>query len=259
MAALRPFIIVLLALSLAACKTDLLTGLSQRQANEALALLQRHQIDVAKKIDGKKDFKLVVENLQFPDAVRLLTEHQLPSRDDVSISDMFPADSLVTTPMSERARLLSGIEQRLEKTLSGIQNVATARVHASYPVVEGDRRRVQPMRLSVVVTYEGNIPEEVFSEKIKRVARNSFNGLAYDDISVVLFARRAEDGLSATPDAHPMLTRPAVWFVTGLLSLVLLAAGFQWQRRRRQRALHVAGHNPTQHAAHSATLPEASN
>jgi len=259
MAALRPFFIVLLALSLAACKTDLLTGLSQRQANEALALLQRHQIDVAKKIDGKKDFKLVVESLQLSDAVRLLTEHQLPSRDDVSISDMFPADSLVTTPMSERARLLSGIEQRLEKTLSGIQNVATARVHASYPVVEGDRRRIQPMRLSVVVTYEGSIPEEVFSEKIKRVARNSFNGLAYDDISVVLFARRAEDSMSAAPNAHPMRGRPAVWLAAGLLSLLLLGAGFQWQRKRWQRSRHLTAQDPTQDATHRTTLPEASN
>jgi len=235
MSVLRPFIIVLLALSLTACKTDLLTGLSQRQANEALALLQRHQIDVVKKIDGKKDFKLVVDGQQLSDAVRLLTEHQLPSRDDVSISDMFPADSLVTTPMSERARLLSGIEQRLEKTLSGIQNVATARVHTSYPVVEGDRRRVQPMRLSVVVTYEGSIPEDIFSEKIKRVARNSFNGLAYDDISVVLFARRAEDSLSAAPSTHQTRDRTAIWLSTGLLSVAALGVGMQWHRKRRQR------------------------
>lgn len=247
MSVLRPFFIVLLALSLAACKTDLLTGLSQRQANEALALLQRHQIDVAKKIDGKKDFKLVVEGRQLPDAVRLLNAHQLPSRDDVSISDMFPADSLVTTPMSERARLLSGIEQRLEKTLSGIQNVATARVHTSYPVVEGDRRRVQPMRLSVVVTYEGSIPEDIFTEKIKRVARNSFNGLAYDDISVVLFARRAEDSLSGAPRALQKHDRSTMWLGAGLLScllLGLLGAGIQRQRKRSQQCQHRVMRNP---------------
>jgi len=228
---------LLATLVLSACKVDLVTGLSQRQANEAIALLQRNQIDAQKQLDGKKAFKVVVADDQFPDAVGLLAQYQLPSRDDVAIGDIFPADSLVTTPTSERARLLSGIEQRLEKTVSSIDSVDSARVHASYPVNGVDPRRPQAMRVAIVVNYDGVLPEDLFTEKIKRVARNSFDGLAYDNISVVLFQRRAESALPSTRDTGQ---RYAGWLVRAIGAIGVAAVGIGgtgwWYRRRRHMA-----------------------
>lgn len=223
---------LLATLVLSACKVDLVTGLSQRQANEAIALLQRNQIDAQKQLDGKKAFKVVVADDQFPDAVGLLAQYQLPSRDDVAIGDIFPADSLVTTPTSERARLLSGIEQRLEKTVASIDSVDSARVHASYPVNGVDQRHPQAMRVAIVVNYDGVLPEDLFTEKIKRVARNSFDGLAYDNISVVLFQRRPESALPSTRDKGQRFSVGALAGAIAVMAAGLGGAGF-WYRRRR--------------------------
>lgn len=233
MRAQRWMIASVAALSLCACKTDLLVGLSQRQANEAIALLQRHEIQANKLPDGKKAFKVAVETDQFADAVRLLSQYHLPSREDITIADMFPADSLVTSPMSERARMLSGIEQRLEKTVGGVERVVSARVHVSYPIHGLDTRQKSPMRVAIVVNYEGELQENLFAEKLKRLARNSFEGLAYENISVVLFQHH---------DANSVILDTARGksgsFWSTLLAVLggLLILGLGWQGWRRFKA-----------------------
>lgn len=221
----------LTALLLCACKTDLLVGLSQRQANEAIALLQRHEIRVDKRPDGKKDFKVVVERDQFADAVELLARYHLPSREDMAIADMFPADSLVTTPMSERARMLSGVEQRLEKTVYSVEHVVSARVHVSYPVDGVGARKKMPMRVAIAVNYEGDLQENLFTEKLKRLARNSFEGLAYEDISVVLFQHRGGNGLASIRDDHPKYSSLWPSLISGVAVLAALALGLLGWRR----------------------------
>lgn len=212
-------ILLCLSLILAACQDDLVNGLSQRQANEAVALLQQNQIDVRKLPDGKKGFKISVDRKQFPDAVSLLAAHQLPSRDDVTIADMFPADSLVTTPTSEKARLLSGIEQRLEQSVRSIEPVVSARVHASYPLFGVDNSQsLATMRIAILVNYEGDLSEDMFAQKIKRLTRNVFDGLAYENISVVMFKRsQPNSNLSfSVQNNKPVMN----WLILGIVLLV---------------------------------------
>ncbi|MGQ7116183.1 hypothetical protein ACUOFC_66885, partial [Escherichia sp. TWPC-MK] len=43
--------------------------------------------------------------------------YNLPGKPDIQISQMFPADALVSSPRAEKARLYSAIEQRLEQSL----------------------------------------------------------------------------------------------------------------------------------------------
>ncbi|HCQ1782315.1 TPA: EscJ/YscJ/HrcJ family type III secretion inner membrane ring protein, partial [Escherichia coli] len=110
--------LLLFILLLCGCKQqELLNHLDQQQANDVLAVLQRHNINAEKKDQGKTGFSIFVEPTDFASAVDWLKIYNLPGKPDIQISQMFPANALVSSPRAEKARLYSAIEQRLEQSL----------------------------------------------------------------------------------------------------------------------------------------------
>lgn len=184
---------LLIVLLLCACKQqDLLSSLDQQQANEVLAVLQRHNIHADKKDTGKTGYTVTVEKADFPTAVDLLKVYKLPGRPDMEISQMFPAEALVSSPRAEKARLYSAIEQRLEQSLKTMEGIISARVHVSYDIDSGENgRKTEPVHLSVLAIYERDTNPEQKINDIKRFMVNSFSGVTYDNISVVL-SKQAE-------------------------------------------------------------------
>lgn len=223
---------LLLALVLSGCRTELLANLSQRQANETIALLQRHGIEAQKTDLGKGRFKVDVSKRDFAEAVGLLERNQLPTKDSMSIADLFPTDSLVNSPAAERARLISGLEQRLEQTLRSIERVLSARVHVSYPLTDrSDASR--DMHASVLLNYDGPLTDAILIQRVKQLVKNSFDALSYDNISIVVFQA------SATPEPLVVSMSEAPWDVwrwlpVGAVVLVAALSGAIWWSRRRK-------------------------
>lgn len=183
----------LLCLALAGCRQEnLLRGLEQGQANEVVAVLHRNNIEAGKKDNGKSGYSVDVGPPDFAAAVDILKAYNLPSSKPMQIADMFPADSLVASPRAEKARLYSGIEQRLEQSLYTISGVVAARVHVSYDLDAGEGgRKTQPVHLSTLASYEGDVDGPALINDIKRFLKNSFAEVEYDNISVVLSRRSA--------------------------------------------------------------------
>ncbi|EDY5736434.1 EscJ/YscJ/HrcJ family type III secretion inner membrane ring protein [Salmonella enterica] len=179
-----PLLVIFL---LCSCKQqDLLNHLEQQQANEVLAVLLRHNI-YAKKIDtGKTGYAVTVEEIDFPTAVDLLKVYKLPGRADIEISEMFPADALVSSPLAEKARLYSAIEQRLEQSLKTMESIISARVHVSYDINNGNGRKIEPVHISVLAIYDSSFNPEQKINDIKRFVKNSFPDIIYENISVIL-------------------------------------------------------------------------
>lgn len=180
--------LLLLILLLTGCRQeDLLNNLDQQQANEVLAVLQRQNIYAEKKYDGKTNYSISVEEKDFAAAVDWLKIYHLPARPDVEISQMFPADSLVSSPRAEKARLYSAIEQRLEQTLRSMNGIMSARVHVSYDIESGENgREPNPIHLSVLAMYDKHINTQTKISEIKRFLVNTFSGVEYENISVVM-------------------------------------------------------------------------
>ncbi|MGI4979447.1 MAG: type III secretion system inner membrane ring lipoprotein SctJ, partial [Janthinobacterium lividum] len=128
-----PGVSILFLLLLAGCQTDLYTNLTERDANEMVALLQRHAVSASKvrQKDGRDT--LVVEKQQFAQAVDLLREAGLPRKTFESMGDVFQPSGLVASPMQERARFLWALGQELSRTISDIDGVVTARVQVVLP------------------------------------------------------------------------------------------------------------------------------
>lgn len=218
-------VLPLTVLLLTGCKQDeLLKGLDQSQANDVIALLQRNNILAMKKGALKEGFSVSVEPRDFAAAVDLMATYGLPRQPNMEIAQMFPADSLVSSPRAEKARLYSGIEQRLAQSLLAIQGVVSARVHVSYDFDAGEgERKKKPVHLSSLLNYDNRIVDTtLLIGDVKRFLKNSFDDIDYDNISVVL--SKVDNVQRIPPLASPASSPTSTsWLlIGGLLTLGLL-------------------------------------
>lgn len=214
---------------LAGCEQELLKGLDQRQANEVLAVLQQANISAKKQDAGKLGYSVQVDEADFAKSVQLLKTNDLPTKARVEISQMFPADSLATSPRAEKARLYSGIEQRLEQSLLVLPAVVKARLHISYDVESSaTRQQSAPSHLSVLVVYRNAEDESVMINNIKRFLKNSLPLVNYEDISVVMTKANQEPLVTPRAAEPAFVGTPAFYAsVAGtVLTIVALAALF---------------------------------
>lgn len=214
---------------LAGCEEELLKGLDQRQANEVLATLQQSNIVATKHDAGKLGFSIEVSASDFPAAVALLRTNDLPSKARVEIAQMFPADSLATSPRAEKARLYSGIEQRLEQSLLTFPSVVKARLHMSYDVESTTTRGQAPTsHLSALVVYQHTEDEALLINQIKRFLKNSLPSVSYDDISVVLAKKVEEQYIPPPPAATQRMLESPVFIGGALLTMLVIAGAMIW-------------------------------
>lgn len=186
---LLKLIVITFALILTGCREEsLLSGLDQSQANEVVSLLQKNNIAAVKKDQIKSGFSVGVAKSDFASAVDLITLYNLPSAKRVEIADMFPADALISSPRAEVARIYSAIEQRLEQTLNQMQGVVSSRVHVSYDMNNTDAEKAtQPVHISALLRFrEAGVGQDALIADAKRLLKNSFSKVRYDDVSVVL-------------------------------------------------------------------------
>lgn len=181
-------LLTLLLLTMTGCKQqELLKGLEQRQANEVLALLQRNHIQAIKKDQVKEGYLISVSPEDFSASVELLRIYNLPSGPRIEIAQMFPTDSLISSPLAEMARLYSAIEQRLEQSLTALEGVTSAQVHISYTFDTGNNgKKKEPEHVAALINYDRELDSSLMISDIKRFLKNAFNNLSYDNISVVL-------------------------------------------------------------------------
>lgn len=231
---MRLFLTLIIILLLSGCKQqDLLHDLDQQQANEVLAVLQRHNIYAEKNDLGKSGYTITVNKSDFPAAVDWLKIYHLPARPEIEISQMFPADSLISSPRAEKARLYSAIEQRLEQSLRTMDGIIYARVHVSYDIESGESAKpAQPMHISVLAVYDrGTNPENKIND-IKRFLVNSFSGMEYDHISVVLSQRtEIQQEANVQIQEEDLSLNNIILVIVISLSILLLLVGLAFHKK----------------------------
>jgi len=224
---------LLFCLLIAGCEQELLKGLDQRQANEVLAVLQQANISATKQDGGKLGYSVQVAQADFAKSVEVLKTNDLPSKARVEIAQMFPADSLATSPRAEKARLYSGIEQRLEQSLLVLPAVVKARLHISYDVEStSTRQQALPSHLSVLVVYRNTEDEAALINQIKRFLKNSLQSVNYDDISVVL-AKSNPEPLIMPQVVEPRYLNSPQLIVSAAAVLLMLACAVVFFFRKK--------------------------
>ena len=223
---LRRFLLPLVALlALGGCQTLLNAGLTERAANEEVALLLRAGIPASRAAEPKSaTLSVFVEQSRFADAVDLLNAHGLPKPRHDSIADVFKGNGLVVSPIEEQARLVYALDEDLSRTIAEIDGVLAAHVHIVTQDNDPLRRNVLPASASVFVRYTADSQVKDLVPQIKLLVANGVAGLSYDKVSVVLVA--AEVAPAPETQAPHMQNVLGLWLYTGSAQeLQLVAAG----------------------------------
>jgi type III secretion protein J len=227
-------LVLLVALLLSACETELYNNLDQRQANEIVATLQQRGIPAQRMVVKGGQYTVVVDKARFADSIAILNEAGLPKQEFQTMGQVFKKDGLVSSPMQERAQMIFALSQELSRTVSEIDGVLSARVHLVLPENDPLRQQLVPSSASVFIRHRSNTRVDNLVPQVKMLVANGVAGLSYDKVSVVLVpvdSQKANQGqdLEMVSFFGLWMQRDnlaqAMWMFFGLVALVVLLAG----------------------------------
>lgn len=208
----RPIIASLIVLALTACQAELYGGLTQRDANEMIAVLSRHGIE-AKREQAGTEYRVTVDEKQLGAAADVLRQAGLPRESYKSLGEIFPGDGLIISPYEQRIRMMHAQNQEMGRTITAIDGVVQARVHVVMPELDLRGMPMTKPSASVVVHHRPGIDVPDLAVKIKTLVANGIQGLSPKDVAVSFFP-------SVEQPAAPAIVRDTVAQTTSSASSV---------------------------------------
>jgi len=225
-------LLLVASVSLAACgQEELYSGLTEREANEMLAVVESAGISASKASKDGEAWTLRTDKSEFPEAVALLQARGYPRERYETLGQVFKKSGFVSSPLEERARLVYGLSQELSQTVSSIDGVVSARVHLAMPQADPLSEEQKPSSASVFIKHDPQVDLSSRVGPIKALVVNSIEGLPYDRVTVVLIPARP----LVLPERKITVAQagaPGALLLAGIGGL----AGFEaWRRKRRKR------------------------
>ncbi|NGX30878.1 MAG: Nodulation protein NolT [Chlamydiae bacterium] len=207
---------VFLGLLLAGCvkKSDVVTSVDERQANEIVVYLASKGITATKMLQPTSTtagatqttslFNIQVEGSRQLEAMAILNRVGLPRRIGQSLLDLFSDTGLMTSDKTETIRYQGGLELDLANMIRQIDGVIDCVVKLSIPVQSaiGEEQTQKPSS-AVYVKHEGVMddPNSHLVTKIKRLVSSAYPDLDYNNVTVVSDKSRFTDvSLPQNPD-----------------------------------------------------------
>jgi type III secretion protein J len=241
--AVRFALLTAVTLMLAGCKTDLYTKLTEREANEMVALLLDRGIDASRASGKDGSSSVQVEQARFAQSVELLKAGGYPRQSFTNMGEVFKGGGLIASPTEERARFVYALSEELSKTISGIDGVLSARIHVVLPKNDLLKQDATPSSASVFIRHDKDAPLKSLLPQIKMLVANSIEGLTYEKVSVVFVpvdrsqvTSAAAVASSQASAAAPSGIDPALAAAAGGSAGLALAGGGLWLLRRRERS-----------------------
>jgi type III secretion protein J len=222
---------------LAGCSEQALySQLTERQANEMVAVLRSAGID-AEKQSQEGRFSVLTATRDFPQAVRVLNAQGYPRETFDTMGKVFKREGFVSSPLEERARLVHAMSQEISNTIASIDGVVTARVHLVVPERNPLSDKPQPAAAAVFIKHRPDKDLAPQVTQIKALVVNSIEGLSYDNVTVALFPAEAMPGDAKAAAGSPASREASL---VGPLAggaaagaFALLGGGLLWWRRRK--------------------------
>jgi len=179
--------VVAVSLMLMGCKDDLYSGLSQRDANEMMAVLAGAGIAASRDLSDNGTYVLKVDKEQFPAAIKKLSEHGYPRDKFRTVGELFPGTSMIVSPFEQRTRYIFALNQELTQTVSEFDGVVNARVHVALPDRDASlvATAVKPSA-SVVIHHRPEAHPEQLSAHARNVVATAVPGLDPRSVSVAM-------------------------------------------------------------------------
>lgn len=182
---------LLLLLLLAGCGNEILyDDLDQREANQLVSILRQSGIHAERVAEGEGRFSVTVVKDDFVEAIRVLEQHGLPRKRFKTMVDVFNSDSLLSTPLEERARLAYALSQELTQSLISIDGVMDAYVHLTLSRDRPLSKEQIPATASVLLNYAPDLDIDAVVPDVKFLVAKGVPNLSYRDVSVVAIPAR---------------------------------------------------------------------
>lgn len=178
---------------LAGCARQLETGLTESDAQQIVVLLRENGINATTELDPtqKKDTAAWIVNVRGQGdtvvrAWKILNENGLPREKVKGLDDVFANAGMIPTAAEEKARLLSGLNGELTRTLDSLPGVVDARVQVVLPDNTPllDKSQQSPPTASALIQFRGDQPPLKDTE-VRSLIAKSVEGLTPDNVAVV--------------------------------------------------------------------------
>lgn len=180
------FLIVLCFVVLSGCKTDLYRNLTEREANEMLAVLVSNGISASKEYLGDEGVTLTVEEADLSRAIDALSQNGLPRENRDTIGTIFEKSGVMSSPFEERVRFVYALGEEVSRTLSEIDGVLTARVHIVLPDEPELGQEFKPSSAAVFIKHRIGVDLDFATPQIRRLVSSAIEGVTYEDVTVLL-------------------------------------------------------------------------
>lgn len=178
-------ILLVMSIMLAGCRADLYSNLSEKDANQILAVLMENGIS-ASKSGAEGSFAIRVHESNIAEAVAVLSAKGLPRDRSVSIGSVFEKSGIISSPFEDRVRYVYALGEDVAATLREIDGVISARVHVVLPEKAQFGSPEKPSSAAVFIKYEPTVDLEYMTPQIRRLVSSSIEGLDYSAVTVLL-------------------------------------------------------------------------
>ena len=220
-------------LFLAACQSELYSGLPERDVNEMMSVLLNGGIQ-ADKVAVDEAFAIQVASSDVQRALEILSANGLPRGERESIGAVFARSGIVSSPFEERVRYVYALSEEVARTLQEIDGVLVARVHIVMPEAPALGEVAAPSSAAVFIRTREGYDLEYLTPQIRRLVSNSIEGLSFDAVTVILVEARPPTASTSGTEATLRAVLPGVqvhmssvglfWTWFGTLFAFLLAA-----------------------------------
>lgn len=184
---------LMICLLSAGCSRQLEAGLTEDDAQQIVVVLRENGINATAELDPtqKKDAAAWLVDVRGQSdtvvtAWKILSENGLPRKKVKGLDDVFANAGMIPTAGEEKARLLSGLNGELTRTLDSLPGVVDARVQVVLPDNTPllDKNEQSPPTASALIQFRGDQPPLKEAE-VKSLMAKSIEGLTPENVAVV--------------------------------------------------------------------------
>ncbi len=185
---LQKIAIALLLTLLCACDESILyKNIEENEANLMTSVLLREGIDTTRMANADGTYNIVISDAgYFPEAIDALSLRGFPRAKFESLCTIFKGDSMVSTPIEQKARYTCAKAQELSGSLTELDGISMARVHLVLSETDPITRKLKPASASIMIKYKLGMDVDTIIPKIKQLVSYAVEDLPYQNVSVML-------------------------------------------------------------------------
>ena len=238
-------LLLVIALTLTACRSQIQHGLDERDANEIVSVLVARGFPAFKVAEKNKkpSWAIEVDDERATDALRVLTELKLPRPQRTTTRDVAQATGLIDTPGAEKLRQAEALEGDIEQTLETMDGVVSAGVELVVPVSPRPGVAASPSKASALIRVHPQSLERLQQQRehLKALIAGSVEGLKPDEVALVVDPVETHVTIVVPEVADITRYKVIIIVLAVLLTLVSgILVGMTLQLRRLMKAPQTA-------------------